>query len=202
MQPRTFVPISDGMLQIAIEETAVRLRNYDLLRLPTDLSSGSMTREQRQLGGTLGECALRILDGNPPTGPWSTGLDGGCDYVINGQRINIMTAMGGCRYCYHPDFKPLNCDVIVQAQLCLKPLGVRFLGKIDLGTFNRLKIRRKIGAREYWSVLVDQMEAKLDFWGSRGENRSTICLRPQSLKSGCQLTILPLTAPRTDTSSI
>lgn len=155
-----YIPLDNELIEIGRQETAIRLRNYDRLQLPTDCSSGAYSREQRQFVGVLGEVAFRVGCGDPPKGPWSkTGLDGGSDYTIpDGRTVQVMTACGAvCRFCYYPDFKPLKADVIVQARFVAEPVGVVLLGAISRKNFNAIARPRFIGDKEYMSVYVSEM---------------------------------------------
>jgi hypothetical protein len=155
-----FIKLSAELVEVGRQETAVRLRNYDRLQLPTDCSSGKYSREQRQFIGVLGEVAFRVACDDPPRKAWSkSGLDGGSDYTMDdGRTVQIMTACGNvCRFCYFPEFKPLKADIIVQGRFIAKPVGVVFMGAISLEHFNAIAKFRPIGNKEYMSVYVHQM---------------------------------------------
>jgi hypothetical protein len=152
------VPLPDPVWAVTVQETKNRLRCYDALDLPTDMTDGNFTRPQRQLVGTGGESANRCAHGDPPTAPWSNGLDGGVDYTLpNGVTIQVITS---CRpnpeHCYYPKFKPLRADLIVRAAMT----GYReftLIGVIARTEFLRLEKPTRIGSKFYPAILTSAM---------------------------------------------
>jgi hypothetical protein len=153
------VPLPDPVWAVTVQETKNRILRYDELGLTTDRTNGNKTRWEYQLNGTSGESAHRCSVGDPPTAPWSNGLDGGVDYTLpDGRTVQVMT--GARLYtpclCYYPRFKPLKADLIVKAVMSGYH-EVTLLGVITRAEFLRLEKPTLIGSAIYPAIPLEAM---------------------------------------------